>query len=79
MSLALSTKFALRRFCSGSLTCADAEAREVAELLGELNVCPSPSGRGEVAERPIVQHWKCCVSEMAPGVRIPPSPHISRY
>lgn len=29
---------------------------------------------GEVTERPIVQHWKCCVSEMAPGVRIPPSP-----
>ena len=31
---------------------------------------------GEVAEWPIVQHWKCCVSEMGPGVRIPPSPLI---
>lgn len=30
---------------------------------------------GEVTERPIVQHWKCCVPEMGPGVRIPPSPH----
>ncbi len=29
---------------------------------------------GEVTERPIVQHWKCCVSERGPGVRIPPSP-----
>ena len=29
---------------------------------------------GEVAERPIVQHWKCCVGVASPGVRIPPSP-----
>ena len=29
---------------------------------------------GEVAEWPIVQHWKCCVLERGPGVRIPPSP-----
>ncbi len=29
---------------------------------------------GEVAERPIVQHWKCCVRETGPRVRIPPSP-----
>ena len=29
---------------------------------------------GEMAEWPIVQHWKCCVSERAPGVRIPLSP-----
>ena len=29
---------------------------------------------GEVAEWPIVQHWKCCVRETVPGVRIPPSP-----
>jgi hypothetical protein len=29
---------------------------------------------GEVAEWPIVQHWKCCVLETGPGVRIPPSP-----
>ena len=33
-------------------------------------------GSGEVAERPIVQHWKCCVLERGPGVRIPPSPLI---
>ncbi len=31
---------------------------------------------GEMAERPIVQHWKCCVPEMVPGVRIPLSPLI---
>ena len=31
---------------------------------------------GEMAEWPIVQHWKCCVSERAPGVRIPLSPHF---
>src|SRR5579871_3736161 len=29
---------------------------------------------GEVTERPKVQHWKCCVAEMSPRVRIPPSP-----
>lgn len=29
---------------------------------------------GEVAEWPIVQHWKCCVRVTGPGVRIPPSP-----
>ena len=29
---------------------------------------------GEVAEWPIVQHWKCCVRETGPRVRIPPSP-----
>jgi hypothetical protein len=29
---------------------------------------------GEVTEWPIVQHWKCCVHESGPGVRIPPSP-----
>lgn len=29
---------------------------------------------GEMAEWPIVQHWKCCVAEMSPGVRIPLSP-----
>ena len=27
-----------------------------------------------MTERPIVQHWKCCVRETGPGVRIPPSP-----
>ena len=27
---------------------------------------------GEVAEWPIVQHWKCCVRVTGPGVRIPP-------
>ena len=29
---------------------------------------------GEMAEWPIVQHWKCCVRETGPGVRIPLSP-----
>ena len=29
---------------------------------------------GEMAEWPIVQHWKCCVRETVPGVRIPLSP-----
>jgi hypothetical protein len=29
---------------------------------------------GEVTERPKVQHWKCCVGESSPRVRIPPSP-----
>ena len=29
---------------------------------------------GEVTERPIVQHWKCCVRASGPRVRIPPSP-----
>ncbi len=29
---------------------------------------------GEMAERPIVQHWKCCVRATGPGVRIPLSP-----
>ena len=29
---------------------------------------------GEVTERPKVQHWKCCVGETLPRVRIPPSP-----
>src|SRR3569623_1724363 len=28
-----------------------------------------------MAEWPIVQHWKCCVRETGPGVRIPLSPH----
>ena len=27
-----------------------------------------------MAERPIVQHWKCCVRATGPGVRIPLSP-----
>ena len=31
---------------------------------------------GEMAERPIVQHWKCCVRETVPGVRIPLSPLV---
>jgi len=30
-----------------------------------------------VAERPIVQHWKCCVGATLPGVRIPPSPFFT--
>src|SRR5262245_46786220 len=29
---------------------------------------------GEVTERPKVQHWKCCVGETLPRVRISPSP-----
>ena len=29
---------------------------------------------GEVTERPKVQHWKCCVGETPPWVRIPSSP-----
>ncbi len=35
---------------------------------------------GEMAEWPIVQHWKCCVRETGPGVRIPLSPllHVAR-
>ena len=33
-----------------------------------------PRNIGEMAERPIVQHWKCCVLERGPGVRIPLSP-----
>gem|GEM_PF-6524778 len=32
--------------------------------------------KGEVAEWPIVQHWKCCVRETGPRVRIPPSPFL---
>src|SRR4051794_4980246 len=31
-------------------------------------------GVGEVTEWSIVQHWKCCVGETPPRVRIPPSP-----
>ncbi len=31
---------------------------------------------GEVTERPIVQHWKCCVPVTVPRVRIPPSPPL---
>ena len=31
-----------------------------------------------MAERPIVQHWKCCVWETGPGVRIPLSPLKNR-
>src|ERR1051325_753610 len=31
---------------------------------------------GEVTEWPIVQHWKCCVGETPPRVRIPPSPRF---
>ena len=29
---------------------------------------------GEMTEWPIVQHWKCCVGETLPWVRIPLSP-----
>ena len=29
---------------------------------------------GEMTEWPIVQHWKCCVGEILPWVRIPLSP-----
>lgn len=32
---------------------------------------------GEVAEWPIVQHWKCCVWVTGPGVRIPLSPLLT--
>ncbi len=45
----------------------------------KLTKNPSKTGIGEVAERPIVQHWKCCVRETGPRVRIPPSPLFFRF
>ena len=44
----------------------------------ELDVNRDETYRGEVAEWPIVQHWKCCVRVTGPGVRIPPSPFLFR-
>ena len=49
-----------RRKIDGNLAVARTTAHKVAEAL--------------VAERPKAQHWKCCVGESSPRVRIPPSP-----
>ena len=45
---------------------------DAAPLLPLVLILRQPSGG--VTERPIVQHWKCCVGETPPGVRIPPPP-----
>src|SRR5262245_53702825 len=40
------------------------------------DACPDDGSApvGAVAEWSIVQHWKCCVRETVPRVRIPPAP-----
>lgn len=49
---------------------------EVRQLELRRKCRDTPCPLGEVAERPIVQHWKCCVWVTGPGVRIPLSPLI---
>lgn len=61
-------------FCHPALWCdvVSSIPRRTEEIAGNTK----NQALGEVAERPIVQHWKCCVRETGPRVRIPPSPLI---